>query len=233
MPCVSGLDCVDAWLQACRLIKHQNNECWSLVVHIEDASLFDAPWLVTYNPKNVSNNNKDINDVINWVFARKLALKSPNREEFYASYMEIHDRAKRMGRLHNKWGTYFERLIRFEPKNTNQLEVVISKLNSWDRRKAAFVFHLSDPAIDSPRWMGGPCWQFGEVSWRDDDVLDLTAVYRNHDYFERALGNFISLAELLRYICQETGKTAGKIICHSVHADFGSRPSQIKRLINL
>lgn len=61
-------------------------------------------------------------------------------------------------------------------------------------------------------------------------MLDLVVVYRNHDFFNKALGNFIALGQLLRFIAVESGKTPGNLICHSVHA-YSPRP--IKDLATL
>ncbi len=134
-----------------------------------------------------------------------------------------------MVRNRSRWGTYFERLIAFDG-NLNQLERAIGKLNTWDRNTTGLVFHLSSPSIDSPRTRGGPCLHYIELLWKTGDVLDLVAVYRNHDYFSKALGNFLALGQLLFFISTETDKQPGKLICHSVHAYTESSLTRLKLL---
>lgn len=77
---------------------------------------------------------------------------------------------------------------------------------------------------------GGPCLQFVELLWNDDDSLDMVAVYRSHDYSTLALGNFIGLSDLLEFICLHTGKTPGKLTVHSVYA-FIEEKRKTTRLI--
>ena len=151
------------------------------------------------------------------MFPTKLILKYPSRPQFYSAYMRLHQRAMKWPRNRSRWGTYFERLVAFGGTE-NQLELLITKLNTWPRNTTGLVFHLSSPSVDRPRTRGGPCWHFGEIVWRKGDILDFVAVYRNHDYFNKALGNFIALGQLLRFIANESSKVPGKLICHSVHA---------------
>jgi thymidylate synthase len=123
-------------------------------------------------------------------------------------------------------------LISFGEKEVNQLERVISKINDWKRMNynAAFVFHLSSPETDGPRKIGGPCWQYGELSLRDGKI-NFSVVYRSHDYFGKVLGNFIGLSRLLSFICEETGMEPGIMTCHSVWAFFDSTKTQAENLL--
>jgi thymidylate synthase len=106
----------------------------------------------------------------------------------------------------------------------NQLEEAIVKLSTWNHRaEAALVLHLSSPQLDRPQTRGGPCLQFIELLWRKDDRIDLVAVYRNHDYSQLALGNFIGLCDLLEFVARESGKHVGSVTIHSVHAFVGPK----------
>jgi thymidylate synthase len=100
-----------------------------------------------------------------------------------------------------------------------QIMRAIRAYTNWKNApKAAVVMHVSTPTIDHLRVQGSPCLQFAEITRPSDDRLDIFAVYRNHDFVEKALGNFVGLARLLRFICRNTGYNAGSLICHSVHA---------------
>jgi len=116
----------------------------------------------------------------------------------------------------------------------NQLDRAIDKLTTWPKRSTTgLVFHLSSPDLDAPRTRGGPCWHFGEIIWREDNILDLVVVYRNHDFFNKALGNFIGLGQLLKFICDESGKNAGSLRCHSVHAFNPESVARLKALAKI
>lgn len=176
--------------------------------------------------------NERICDVVDTIFPHSLHVRYPQRNEFYNAYLILHKRAMRWQRNRTRWGTYFARLISFgSVAPVNQLERVIEKLTNWDQRNTtALVFHLSAPSLDSPRTRGGPCWHFGEIIWRKDDIIDLVVVYRNHDYFNKALGNFIALGQLLEFIACASGKIPGKIVCHSVHAYSEKSSGYLKKL---
>ena len=47
--------------------------------------------------------------------------------------------------------------------------------------------------------MGAPCWQYGQLKEKNG-TLDLTAIYRNQDFFQKALGNYIALGQLLQFM---------------------------------
>lgn len=188
-----------------------------MITTIDVPTSYQLGWLSTFSPHAVVAGSDRLLDVINTVFPVRLSKKSASRPVLYDSYDRLHKRAMKLPRNRSRWGTYFSRLTAYGGK-TNQLETVIQKLKKWPRYTAALVFHLSCPLLDKPRTRGGPCWHYGELIWRKGDVLDLVVVYRNHDFFNKALGNFIALGQLLNFIASASGKKSGKLICHSVHA---------------
>jgi thymidylate synthase len=52
----------------------------------------------------------------------------------------------------------------------------------------------------------------------DDGRLCLTAVYRSHDYFHKALGNLLGLSRLLEYVALKTRHEVGTMTCLSTYA---------------
>jgi thymidylate synthase len=62
-------------------------------------------------------------------------------------------------------------------------------------------------------------------------TINLVAVYRNHDYFNKALGNFVGLARLLDFLCTQAGKKPGQITCHSVHY-YIDKAKSTRQLLN-
>lgn len=224
VPAVEELNCLAAWQAGARLLLESGNDLSNLISVIHNPCVIDPVWLINRSPHNFSASGDNIRNVVNTIFPNRLAGRLSSRTDLYTTYLKCHDRARKWGRGPPAWGTYFERLIRF-PNNVdgrpavNQLERSIEKLLSWKHRSTTgLVFHLSSPAIDSPRTRGGPCWHYGELLWNRDGTIDFVAVYRNHDFYNKVLGNFIGLGLLLKFICDESGKTAGRLICHSVHA---------------
>jgi hypothetical protein len=200
-----------------RFLLANGGEAYNLITTIASPCEFDEAWLTAHSPSAVVNGADRLSDVVQTVFPIRLRRRFPVRPQMYAAYATRHERAMRWRRNRSRWGTYFHRLIAYDG-GTNQLERAIEKLVTWPRNTTGLVFHLSCPTLDAPRTRGGPCWHFGELLWRQHNVLDFVAVYRNHDFFNKAFGNFLALGQLLRFIAEESGKTPGRLVCHSVHA---------------
>ncbi|WP_157050646.1 hypothetical protein [Herbaspirillum rhizosphaerae] len=225
---VQAETCLAAWRSAAaQLLQKRDHHAFNLILEITNPCHLDLAWLTSYSPDSIGANTEKLSDVIDTIFPITIREKFIDRNQFYSEYLRRHRRAMKWTRNRGRWGTYFERLIAFDKANSvNQLERVIEKLNSWEQRNTTgLVFHLSSPTLDAPRVRGGPCWHFGEIVWNPGGVLDLVVVYRNHDYFNKALGNFLALGQLLKFIADASNKIPGKLICHSVHAYF-DRPVQ-------
>jgi thymidylate synthase len=218
----------EAWNDAVLFLMDNGRNYHNIILTIENPEVLDPSWLTSFDPKKIKPGIKSIKDVANTIFPNKLKTKYKTREEIYERYKTLHQRKRKAG----IWGTYFLRLISFGEKEINQLERVITKLNEWKKLdyKSAFVFHLSSPETDGPRKIGGPCWHFGELSIKGGKI-DFSVVYRSHDYFGKALGNFIGLSWLLTFICEETGMEPGIITCHSVSAFLDSSKKQALDLV--
>ncbi len=232
IPIVEKETSLDAWRAGASLLLQSGSALSNLITTIQNPCAIDSMWLSNHSPHRYSSNGDNIRDVVNTIFPMKIAERASCRAAMYSAYLQRHDRAHRWKRGRHAWGTYYERLIRFPSDRSgqvtvNQLERVIEKLRSWRRRSTTgLVFHLSSPVLDTPRIRGGPCWHYGELLWNHDDSIDLVAVYRNHDFYNKVLGNYIGLGLLLKYICDESDKVAGKLICHSVHAYCDSSARQ-------
>jgi len=225
---LSGKNILEGWQKAVNCLMNNKKAVYNLILTIEEPEIVNEAWIQQHDPKKIKNKTKSIMDVANTIFPDKIMQKSSSRLDFYERYKKIHQRSWNP----KGWGTYFLRLISFGQKNINQLEVIISKLKDWERNpKGALVFHLSSPETDKPRPRGGPCWQFGELCCNEGKV-DFVVVYRNHDYFEKALGNFIALSKLLSFICRESEKIPGKLVCHSVRAYFDETIPDMEKLRN-
>ena len=70
--------------------------------------------------------------------------------------------------------------------------------------------------------MNRQCLSFLSFKLTDDRRLILTAVYRNHYYIQRLLGNLIGLGNLMSFVAKETGATVGPLTVVSTHAEIDS-----------
>jgi thymidylate synthase len=224
---------LDAWKQGAIQVL-ENRELYNLVTEIADPASFEANWFKEYNPAAFTPDIQSLSDVTNTIFPYKYLTRGYSRQQLCAQYMTVHERAKKIHRQQKRWGTYFERMICFGDHDINQLERVIHALQTWtNNSKAALLMHTSSADTDKPRPIGGPCLQYVEFLCPDENTVSLLAVYRNHDYFEKVLGNFIGLGQLLKFVCIESNRNPGSLICHSAHAYFHSTKSKLKELARL
>lgn len=232
---INGTNCLDAWRNVCsHLIAQPTGEDVNIIVEINNPCDFTniGTWLSDYNPKDFLSGGDNLKHVINTIFPYSLKSFFTNRQDFYDKYGTIYSKS------HNKkWGTYFQRLISFgkgiDATHPNQLEKAITSLQGGSPQRFFITFHLTASNVESnTRPLGGPCWQFGEVVKNPLGGIDLVVVYRNHDYFNKALGNYIGLAKLLEFICAEASQTPGKIIVHSIHGYSSAGISLLTRLKN-
>lgn len=228
---IEASNCLDAWRQvADELIV--SKEIYNLIVEIENPAEINEEWLRDFNPKQFGGDN--LSTVINTIFPRSIVKRYEDRNLLYQIYPEILQRGKKIFKTNHGWGTYFQRLTSFGNKNVNQLEEVIQALaNHLAVYKTPYVIHISSSEYDSiSQVMGKPCLQYIQIIRPTSTLIDLVAIYRNHDFFNKAFGNYVALSMLLSYICKESNKEVGKIICHSVHAYYDSSKNKLIQLRN-
>jgi thymidylate synthase len=223
----------NAWEQASTYL-YTNGATNNMLIKIEDPCNYAQlnNWITGYNP--ADHTGDDIKNVVNTIFPYKLHSRSANRAAFFQKYESIYGRTW----TRKSWGTYFQRLIsygkHFDPAHPNQLERAITALSRGRNQKSSITFHLTDSKLDAnTRPRGAPCWHFGELICHNDRSVDLIAVYRNHDYFNKAFGNYIGLSKLLKFLCDESGRTPNNLLIHSVHADYGCNKSTFKTILRI
>jgi thymidylate synthase len=227
---VSGDTAVEAWKAASHVVlAGGRGGIRNLITEVETPTVLDPAWLQKYDPLSVGAGDR-LSVVAKVLFPPSRPYHGETRDQYYSRWAAVLQRARKTGKLHSSWGsTYFERLLSIGGSD-NQIERAIHVLSSWPRREAAIVAHLSAPHLDKLKPIGSPCLQFVELLWGTDDVIDLVAVYRNHDYLNKALGNFIGLGRLLDFIAKESDKSPGKVVCHSVHA-YCDSPPKLRALV--
>jgi hypothetical protein len=225
---IAGATVHEVWRAAARHLL-ANGDRLNLVVHIGNPAVVDDADLRRLDPRAVDADVTSVFDVAATIFPRPGRHWTLGPEQLAQRYLPIYERLKR--RNGGGWGFYFQRLASFGNSQASQLARLVDGLSTWGRNHhGAFVIHLSSAETDLPQPQGGPCWQYGQLM-ADHGVLSMTAVYRSHDYFRKALGNFVGLGRLLAYVCAKTGHEIGSLTCVSTYAFLGNRRNATSRLL--
>ncbi len=167
----------EAWDLAAELLVNDGDR-FNLAVHITDAASLNESEVARYD-HTVSWNRasgKSVYDVANTIFQSIGRYHAGNLERFFTHYRRVYERGQKVHRT--TWGVYFLRLISFGSGEENQLAGIIHALADWNcKPKAAFVVHLSSAALDSPRPLGAPYWQYGQFVRSEDNRLSLVAMF--------------------------------------------------------
>lgn len=229
---VAGNTCAAAWLAASRAVITAGGSAYNVKIQVLDpvSETQDGTALI----RNVDSflragGAKPVSTVANTIFPSAWARRR-TAEELYRDYLPM---AKRMRRMTNDWGRYFERMIAWQGAGgpVNQLGDMIALMRSQvaarDVYGKMFEIAIYDPVLDRERWYGRQCLSF--LSFKVGKAgggyrLALTAVYRNHHYVTRCLGNLIGLGRLMRFVAEETGIGAiGTLTCISTHAEIDTK----------
>lgn len=242
---VCGDTLTDAWLADLEHLHAHNGEQLNLITTIVDPNPVRADtqmvgilddWLLRKGLQRVDT-------VANTIFPVAYLRGCANRQEFYDRYLERLPRLKKQPK--NKLGTYFGRLIQYPATldvrrgaTFNQIEAIIRKLEkqltSNGPKRFAYQAQIFIPNRDTMSTMGFPCMSFVSFQLDAQKRLCLTAIYRNQYYFQRALGNFIGLARLQRFVAEATNLEQGSLSVLACHAKFDVGGKQAReRLIRV
>lgn len=143
-------------------------------------------------------------------------------------------RGRRRGITYSGWRhTYFERLTgawynrrgNKETISQNRLLKAIEKIVEWGKNAEAVFYLHTNLEVDNFRPRGSPCLQYIQIRIYGNNLISLVGVYRAHDYVNKALGNFIGLNDLGRFVADQTGKSFTGVNVVSLHP-FIDRKSQ-------
>ena len=226
--------CENAYIRACHhLIAQPDIEDHNLIISISNPCDFSR---LTYclknrNPNKLHPTFDNLRHVINTIFPfRFVTYFAGNRNNFYSKYLKVYSKGK-----NRSWGTYFQRFISFSKHSSNgknQLEQIIGSLNGGSHQKYYNMMHTTSINLESNvRPMGGACLQYVQLNKGNGNSLNMVAIYRNHDYFNKALGNFYGLAFLLDYISSHTNYHSGTLTIHSIHAYSSKGKNRLNSLI--
>jgi hypothetical protein len=209
-------DIVAVWAAGYRLLRASGNR-FNLSLHAQNAIGVDIADVDSLDPKSVSADVDSLRDVATTIFPKRSAHWNLTPGKFRDHYIPAYSRMLKRGR--KSWGCYFLRMVEFGSGKTDQLDDVVRGLSTWGvGHKAAFTIHLSSADTDKPRPLGAPCLQYVQFLVDEKRKLSMTAVYRAHDYFGKALGNLVGLSRLLTFVGAQTNHEIGTLTCHSTYA---------------
>lgn len=219
-------DCASAWREALRVVDAKpDHEAYNVILDVLDpaakATRHDARVAVV--DKFLEGCGKSVETVANTIFPADLyaAHGAP------AFFDVFRDRVLDKVRRNKRWsGYYFERMIALPVANgnpPNQLWGIVERMRNPDQRALnKYEVSLFDPIRDvdnSP--YGGQCLSF--LSFKiipgRERTLTLTAMYRNHFYVEKLLGNLIGLGRLMTFVGREADLRVGSLTVVSTHAE--------------
>jgi hypothetical protein len=226
-PVPSQPDCASAWREAVRLVDAQpGHAAYNVVIDIADpiahASRQDPRVAVVDDF--LFARDKSVETVANTIFPVGLY----HRYGAPAFFEVFHDKVLPKVRRNGRWsGYYFERMMAYPAPQgapTNQIWDIVERIRDG-HVKALNKFELSlfDPFrdVDLSNY-GGQCLSFLSFKLEPGDHkrLALTAMYRNHYYIEKLLGNLIGLGRLMAFIAKEGGIEVGALTVISTHAEI-------------
>jgi len=225
---VAALDLSAPWIQGLAHIIENGGECLNLMVQISNPQTTHAKIDREYDrlvEKYALHKKKDVAYTI---FPQSLyeKLAKKNRPKLYKLYNRMYPRIK------TRWGTYFKRMIDWtfaqNAKKINQLEIIVSRLKNRKRLyRYAYTIQICSPQRNFAQPVGAPCLNYITLQIDSDNHrINMLAVYRNHDYMQRAYGNYIGLSNLQRFICEQSKFKVGMLTILSSHAFAKSPPSR-------
>ena len=225
-------DCATAWLDAATAVDNlPGHTGHNIVIEIEDPTSGTAlsnP-IVAKVDAFLRERCKSVDTIANTIFPAALY-----RRHGYPGFISrFRTNVLPKVRRTDRWsGYYFDRMTgipRPDEEPFNQLEDIIRRMRDPSIRcNNKFEIVIFDPLRDvdnSP--YGGQC--LSHLSFKilpgDPKQVTLTAIYRNHFYVEKLLGNVIGLSRLLSCVAAETGNEVGPLVIHSTHAEI-DRPGK-------
>lgn len=216
--------CARAWVEAASALIENGDEGYNVVIDVED------PWnhddrdnaVITLVDKFLrAHDENPVITVANTIFPQSQYV-AHGAPAFYAAEHRDYDRLTETKR----WGRYFERMTRHRKADGepyNPLQDLIKKMRRQEdagvRYKAAYELAVYDPLLDGRSLYGGQCLSFLSCKLHPARGLMLTAMYRNHTYITRCLGNLIGLGRLQAFVAKEAGVKLGSLTCISTHAE--------------
>jgi hypothetical protein len=230
LPIPSQQSSARAWVAASAAVQAAGGKAYNVIIDIENPLAEDTTDTAIIRAVDQYLREHDaysISTVANTIFP-EATLRRYGPVALYDAYHErVFPRMKRMTR---DWGRYFDRLTRWtkvrngEITTINPLQDLITFMQRQIGRDRTYrnVYEMTiyDPTRDAGKPSNRQCLSFLSFKLTADRRLLLTAIYRNHTYISRGLGNFIGLGRLQAFVADQSGATLGSLTCVSTHAQI-------------
>ncbi len=218
-------DCASAWREAVRVVDGRpGHSAYNVIIDVADptSNATRVDKRVAVVDEFLRGCAKPVETIANTIFPAALYHRHGAPKFFDVFREQVLERVRRTGR----WsGYYFERMMQYpvyDGEPVNQLWDIVERLrNEKVRARNKFELALFDPTRDvdaSP--YGGQCLSFlsFKVVPSTTKYLTLTALYRNHFYLEKLLGNLVGLGRLMAFVAREAHLGVGPLTVISTHA---------------
>ncbi len=253
LPITTRQTCAAAWLEAVTAVNAaQGHEAHNVIIDVAEPlsqSAADGRVIELVDGFLRGHGALPLQSVANTIFPQDL-YRRHGAPKLYEVYGEVYERVKKK---QGDWGRYFERMIRRPTaggKIINPLADMVAKMKQHIHGggktfRNIYELTIADAALDVPIYdperdagpvMNRQCLSFLSFKLDRDNRLMLTALYRNHYYIERLLGNLIGLARLMAFVGQEAEVAVGPLTVISTHALIDtpreSRRGDVNQLIS-
>jgi len=225
-----------AWLKAVRKLIFFRWELRNLIVQIRSPGLFD---------QNIHKRISDFAEKEGFLGPKHIAYtifpygvygRARNAPKLFHEYNRPKGLYERLHRRKPSWGTYFRRMTHYEGAGNvvNQLANIIDAVRTRENlSKAAYTVVIQNPGRETVRPRGGPCLNYiaVQIDSSHSATVGLLAVFRNHDFLEKAYGNYWGLCNLLRFLAAEMDAQPGPLTCISSHAYVITKMAALKALV--
>lgn len=235
LPITTQKTCAAAWLEAVAAVNAApGHEAHNVIIDVAEPlsqSAADARVIDLADGFLRTHGALPLQSVANTIFPQDL-YRRHGAPKLYEVYGEVYELIKKK---QGDWGRYFERMIRrptADGKFINPLDDLVAKMRQHVHGggktfRNIYELTISDSALDLPIYdperdagpvMNRQCLSFLSFKLDRDNRVMLTALYRNHYYIERLLGNLIGLARLMAFVGQEADVAVGPLMVISTHA---------------
>jgi len=252
LPVAPKQTCASAWLEAAEAVNATHgHEAHNVIIDVAEPlnqSAGDERIIAAVDGFLRKHGALPVQSVANTIFPQEL-YRRHGAPELYGVYAEVYERIKKK---QGDWGRYFERMIRRQTSNgaiINPLADMAAKMKQHAHGggktfRNIYEMTVSDATLDVPIYdperdagpvMNRQCLSFLSFKLDQDNRLMLTALYRNHYYVERLLGNLIGLARLMAFVGKEAAVPVGPLTIVSTHAVIDTpkdaRRSEVNQLL--
>jgi thymidylate synthase len=263
---IEAKSCARAWLAACKSIMATRNEGYNVIMDVADPVKHDAKdnAAISLVDKFLKEHSESpIVTVANTIFPQALC-EAHGAPEFYKIYHRDFDRFSRDAKGWGQYFDRMTRWKIAGGDTIYPLQDLIAKLKNNQaknrRVKAVYEVAVTGPSLaatdapeveeedsdldltiyapdrDRKKPISGPCLSYLSFKRHIDGDLLLTAVYRNHYYMTKLLGNLIGLGQLQAFVAKEAGLKAGSLTIVSTHAEIdmegGWKTGDVKDLVD-